>query len=55
MAVSVDRDECQDGTHDCEQVCVNEAGSYSCSCNEGYSLDGNGRNCSGKTIANCNR
>ena len=33
---------------DCEQICNNTVGSYTCSCNNGYSLNSDGRNCSGK-------
>ena len=32
---------------DCEQICNNTVGSYTCSCNNGYSLNSDGRNCSG--------
>lgn len=39
-------DECTTGTHGCEQVCINTAGSYTCSCNSGYTLDANRRTCS---------
>ena len=39
-------DECTDYS-DCEHICVNAIGNYSCLCNDGYSLDTNNRNCSG--------
>ena len=38
------------GTHNCEQNCTNTVGSYNCSCNTGYSLDSNGRNCTGISL-----
>ena len=42
---NVDINECIDS--DCEQMCNNTVGSYTCSCNNGYSLNSDGRNCSG--------
>ena len=35
----------------CEQVCINTPGSFQCSCNAGYVMDSNGRNCTGAFIA----
>ncbi|PWA91366.1 serine/threonine-protein kinase, active site protein [Artemisia annua] len=32
--------ECERGTHDCEDECVDTQGSYECSCRKGYSGDG---------------
>ena len=40
-------DECAHGTDRCQQGCTNTAGSYTCSCNEGYSLSSNGYTCNG--------
>ncbi|CAM9968757.1 unnamed protein product [Bubo scandiacus] len=34
------------GTHDCEQVCVSNRGSYLCDCHEGYTLNPDKRTCS---------
>ncbi|KAM7538217.1 hypothetical protein Aperf_G00000076045 [Anoplocephala perfoliata] len=31
-----DIDECAEGTHDCEQKCVNNHGSFECACYDGY-------------------
>ena len=31
----------------CEQGCINVAGSYTCTCNVGYVLNGDGLSCSG--------
>ena len=44
----IDIDDCINS--DCEHNCTNTDGSYTCSCYNGYSLDSNGRNCSGITM-----
>lgn len=41
-----DINECAEGLDQCAQNCHNTAGSYTCSCNTGYTLDANGRSCS---------
>lgn len=43
-----DEDECQNGTHHCDEnaQCNNTIGSFNCTCLQGYS--GNGVQCSGK-------
>ena len=41
----IDTDECTNGTDGCSQVCINEIGSYSCSCNTGYQLLNDDRGC----------
>ena len=43
-------DECLTGADDCEQICLNLEGSFECSCNDGYELDENGRNCTGELL-----
>ena len=43
----VDIDECMSNNDSCEQICVNNIGSYSCDCYEGYDVDVDGRSCSG--------
>ena len=41
-----DIDECSsDTTHNCEQVCVNSEGSYTCSCNDGFTLQSDLQSC----------
>ena len=34
----IDTDECINSTSNCAQICINEVGSYSCSCDTGYQL-----------------
>ena len=41
-----DINECQSSNGGCTQVCVNQPGSYQCSCNTGYMFDGNSHTCS---------
>ena len=44
---TVDRDECADpGT--CSQGCDNSQGSYTCKCDSGYELTGDGKTCNSK-------
>ena len=46
---NVDDNECEVNNGGCSQNCTNTPGSYECSCEEGYSLNFDGFNCSGKT------
>lgn len=41
-----DIDECRYGY--CQQLCANVPGSYSCTCNPGFTLNEDGRSCQGK-------
>ena len=43
-----DVDECEEGTDICTELCVNTAGSYHCSCPEGYQLEDDQISCSGQ-------
>ena len=43
-----DIDECATSNGRCEQICNNTIGSFYCSCDTGYQLDGNGLNCTGE-------
>ena len=49
----VDIDECAAITHDCDpgllEVCINNAGSFTCECAPGYSRDSDGLMCEGKS------
>ena len=48
MAISSsDINECDTINGGCEQICTNTIGSFACSCEPGYLLDGNGFNCTG--------
>ena len=42
-----DTDECSSNNDDCTQACTNTPGSYTCGCNPGYELDGDGFSCNG--------
>ena len=43
----IDVDECSGGSNKCDQTCTNTEGSYTCSCNSGYTLSSDGRSCNG--------
>ena len=44
----IDIDECVEGTHTCAQTCTNVAGSYTCSCDPGYRIASDSRQCDGE-------
>ena len=48
LLMFLDIDECSNGSHDCDvnANCTNTNGSYSCTCEEGYT--GKGESCQGK-------
>ena len=43
---NVDVDECDTDNGGCEHTCTNSVGSYTCSCNTGYTLDLDDEGCS---------
>ena len=45
-----DINECVRGTDGCENTCTNTFGSFYCSCNTGYALAPNHKNCIGKSL-----
>ena len=45
-----DHNECDQGTDDCEQICINHVGSYSCSCGVGCDLVLDGISCRGMKV-----
>ncbi len=38
VACERDVDECEDGRHGCEQLCINKHGSFECACREGFEV-----------------
>ena len=47
----IDINECaNDDDNDCNQLCSNTAGSYTCYCNTGYELQSDGATCVGKYL-----
>ena len=48
FGIPVDIDECAEDDHVCAHNCHNSVGSHSCSCNAGYRLNPDGRNCDGE-------
>jgi hypothetical protein len=46
----LDVDECSLSNHTCSHKCNNTVGSFTCSCPDGYQLNNDGSNCTGKTI-----
>ena len=46
--LTLDFDECQSNqTNGCSQLCINAPGSYSCACQNGYSLNDDKESCDG--------
>ena len=46
-----DIDECElKELNDCQQHCTNTVGSFTCSCQEGFTLNADGRNCDGISL-----
>ncbi|XP_024940052.1 collagen and calcium-binding EGF domain-containing protein 1 [Cephus cinctus] len=43
--VCIDIDECAEGTADCEQICNNNPGGFSCDCQEGFYLRADNKTC----------
>ena len=43
-----DINECAGGDHGCNQGCDNTEGSFTCTCNDGFELSGDGKTCIGK-------
>ena len=46
----LDANECELGTAACDQNCHNTNGSYTCSCNAGYTLDSDRTSCDGMCV-----
>lgn len=45
--IFTDINECTEHVSGCSQECVNNNGSYTCSCYTGYTLNSNGKKCDG--------
>ena len=41
----LDTDECSEGTSGCSQICINNNGSYTCTCHNGYQLSNDNHAC----------
>ena len=46
-----DINECTGGADNCAQRCTNTAGSYTCSCNSGFTLGADGRSCTADPVS----
>ena len=53
IALNLGIDECASSLDDCAQICTNPAGSYKCSCFNGYNISSDGRSCL-EVIDECN-
>lgn len=45
LCTAVDIDECQEDSHNCDQICTNLEGSFVCSCEESFVFDSDSRSC----------
>ena len=50
---ATDIDECQTDNGQCEQICVNLPGSFSCVCYDGYQLENDGKRCRRSKMLHC--
>lgn len=50
----IDIDECAEDDHNCDDVCLNTMGSFSCGCRKGFSLDDDGISCTGNAVSGAN-
>ena len=48
LKLLTDINECLTGVEQCDQNCDNNVGSYACSCDSGFILNGDGYRCDGK-------
>ena len=48
FCISTDIDECAEGSDECEHMCMNTEGNYTCSCYESYLLADDGKSCTSK-------
>ena len=50
FAYFVDVQECRDGLHNCEHICIELDGDFECACNSGFTLESDNASCSGRLI-----
>ena len=48
--IYIDVDECSNNIGYCDQICINDDGSYHCDCMAGFVLSSNGIVCQGKVL-----
>ena len=42
--------QCEEGTHNCAHICINDGSSFTCTCRSGYMLASDGRSCNGEAL-----
>ena len=47
----MDNNECEGGANECEQLCENTPGSFTCACESGYTVDSDGVTCVGTSVS----
>lgn len=47
---NIDTNECNTNNAGCAQTCTNKPGTFECSCQSGYTLNGDGKSCDGKNM-----
>ena len=47
IAYIIDVNECELGTDNCDQLCIDDLGSYHCGCYNGYLIDNDSSSCVG--------
>lgn len=52
--VCVDIDECLINNGDCQQICINQLGTHTCGCKEGFSLKNDNKTCLPSNVSNSN-
>lgn len=45
LTLILDVNECEEGIHNCAQICMDTVGSYECDCNVGFEIDADQRTC----------
>lgn len=50
----IDIDECLINNGDCQQICINQLGTHTCGCKEGFSLKNDNKTCLPSNVSNSN-